>query len=782
MTSSSILAQKALAIPRNVRESYLLDIPEIELHLHLSRLLENMEQGSRCEIVHGRDEYGRDIVLRRSSAFGQEYVAVVVKRGDASGKISGRTAGPIDEVISQAKQSIAHLCNLKEIEISTVPIGGVWVAFFGKLTNNAVTRILKEAPAVKFAPFAIGWLADSFAQFYPEVFFGGAASTYLQDKVIELETQHDLSRRPENLSDWYVNPSVAVTQFQASTFSERLRKALRLRRLSYQDFRAQLNQPNHYVLAGSPGFGKTTLLRKLALDLYREALTSTASLGLSRTPRTLRIPLLVSGAAMAKYGDPESFLEEHLPPENVRSKFSVSCLLVDALDEVSQDQQLSTVEFARTVARSLGCALLISARPVHVVRDLTQESALRLPVVQLLPFEYSQAMQLVDRIVQDPEIVDLLKEGISRIQHHMALSPLSVSLLLDIAKAEREVPGTIGEIFEQYLDIALGRYDIERGLEVVFQYFVKRQLLSELAWFEFFKKDRFAIRQREFDAFLEGYFDERHFSRDMIPRMKSDIDRSGIIRFGGDVYFAHRSFLEFFVARYIGDHISDIPDIPRWLAETYFSDKWSDTIFYYFAQRREVLPEFLKEAASLEKDEVDYHWRRFMIGRLLQAGWLSPSAVKVHGIEIGIGSAPKLFEMISKELTKDAPEAIPYGIMAGLSDMSYSSRTLHYEVSETIARLTEGDSADDFRNALNLLWANRTRIPTADVVAQADQVLGIMARLERAGKLSLADKTLGYVLLESIVEDDRKSLRAMGRRFKRLLKSQPDRIRKLMAG
>ena len=235
--SSSTLSQKALAIPSNIRQSYLLNIPETELHTHICRLLENMESGARCEITHGRDEYGRDIVLRRSSPFGHEYIAIVVKRGDSRGGISGRSAGPVDEVISQINQSVAHECLLKEIEMSRVSIGGTWVMFFGRLTGNAVTRIMAEAPALNFKPFASGWLADAFAKHYPEVFFAGAASSYLQDKVIEFETHHDLSRRPENLSDWYVEPSVAITPIGASTFSKRLNRALKLQKLSYQEFR-----------------------------------------------------------------------------------------------------------------------------------------------------------------------------------------------------------------------------------------------------------------------------------------------------------------------------------------------------------------------------------------------------------------------------------------------------------------------------------------------------------------------------------------------------------------
>ena len=780
--SSSILAQKALALPSKVREAYLLGIPEVEMHLHLCRLLENMEPGSRCEVTHGRDEYGRDIVLRRSSKFGHEYIAIVVKRGDAKGKISGRTAGPVDEIISQVNQSTAHLCHLKAIEFSPVQIKGAWVMFFGRLTDGAARRIEAEAPALKFTPFAIGWLADRFAQDYPEVFFAGAASSYLQDRVIGLETHHDLSRRPENLSDWYVDPSVAISQIDASTFSERLKKALKLQRLPYQDFRNHLNSQKYFVLSAAPGLGKSTMLRKLALDYYREALTQTASLGTNIAPGSIKIPILVSATEMAQHENTESFLESQLPPPDVRKSFSVVCLLVDALDEVPQEEQMSTLEFAHGVAKRLNCAMVVSARPVHVVRALAYESSLRLPVVQLLPFEYSQALQLIDRIVRDPQIIDILREGIANLQSHMALSPLSVSLLLDIAEAEREVPGTIGEIFDQYMDIALGRYDIERGIEVVFQFFIKKQLLAELAWFEFFKKERLKIEEKDFDRFLESYFEARSFALDRIPRMKADIDRSGIIRFSDGVYFAHRAFLDFFVAFYVNGHSSEFDNMEKWLAEIYFSDKWSEVSFYVFAQKRELLPDFITEAALLERNDVDYHVRRFMIGRLLQAGWLSPSKVKIKGIELGVASGPKLFGMISNEMDSDAPAAVPYGVMAGLSELSYSSRTLHQDVSGVIERLTESDDVEDFRSAINLLWANRTRIPTEEAVTQADRVLNLMARLEKSGKLLLIDKTLGYLLLETVVENDKKLQRAIKRRFRRLVNAQPRVIKKLLTG
>ncbi len=782
MNSSSILSQKALAIPANVRESYLLNIPEVDLHKYLSRLLENMDSGARCEVTHGRDEFGRDIVLRRSSPFGKEYLAIVVKRGDAKGKVSGRTSGPVDEVLSQAKQSVAHICYLKEIEISPVTIGGVWVMFFGRLTANAVKRLVKESPALMFEPFAIGWLADSFAKHYPEVFFAGAASTFLQEKVIEFETHHDFSRRLKNLSDSYVEPSVSVTPIQGRTFSERLRRALKLKRLTYQEFRKKLNSRTRFILSAPPGLGKSTLLRKLALDIYRESLTGTASLGTNPKAGALNAPIVVSATKLAEYEDVDSFLDEYLPPAEVRSAFSIEALLVDALDEVPQEMQVKTLALACDVANRLSCAMIVSARPVQVISTLSERSAMHLPVVQLLPFEYSQARQLIDRLVGDPDTVEILREGLASLRSHMSLSPLAVSLLMDIAEAEREVPGTIGEIFEQYMDIALGRYDVERGIEVVFQYFIKKQLLAELAWHAFFNGDRLTISEREFDDFLRVYFEDRLFSPEMISRMKEDIDRSGIIRFSDGVYFAHRSFLDFFVALYAHDHSSDLGNASRWLAKVYYSDKWSEVSFYFFAQRREVLPGFFDEALKLGNESIEFHLRTYMIGRLLQAGWLSPSAIKSNGIEFGISSAPKLFELLSDENADIGPQAVPYAIMTGLAENSYSSRTLHKEVSMTVVNLTKGNSIEDFRSAVNLLWANRTRISTVESSAQADLVLDLMAQLEESRELRLEDKAVGFLILETIVEDDKERQRAIARRFRRLVKAQPAAVKRLLSG
>ena len=431
--------------------------------------------------------------------------------------------------------------------------------------------------------------------------------------------------------------------------------------------------------------------------MYREALTASASLSVNTKAEAIHVPVLLSASDILKYSDTQSLLDDHFPSGDLRASFSVGCLLIDALDEVPQDEQARTLEAAHDIAESLNCAMVVSARPVQVVRGLAGESSLRLPVVQLLPFEFKQALQLIGRLVHDAEIVDILKEGIANLRSHMSLSPLSVSLLLDIAEAEREIPGTVGEIFEQYIDIALGRYDFERGIDVVFHYFVKKQMLSELAFHKFFRDDRLRIDKDEFDVFVRVYCEARGLDEAMMSRMHQDIDRSGLLRFGEDIYFSHRSFLDFFVAFYINSHAEAFPDFDEYLADIYLEDKWSEVAFYVFALRRELVAGFLHQVVAKEHHDADYYMRRLSIGRILQAAWLSPSELKREGIESGVEGAMPLFEMIETELQGLAPAIVPYGVIMGLVERSFNSRTLHAEVSLVISELIQRGSVGDLR-------------------------------------------------------------------------------------
>jgi len=76
------------------------------------------------------------------------------------------------------------------------------------------------------------------------------------------------------------------------------------------------------------------------------------------------------------------------------------------------------------------------------------------------------------------------------------MTPLSLFLLLTIVEARKEVPASITELYDQFNDIILGRYDVEKGIMVIFEYLIKKRFLAELAFKEFVEKKRLEMQKK----------------------------------------------------------------------------------------------------------------------------------------------------------------------------------------------------------------------------------------------------------------------------------------------
>jgi hypothetical protein len=233
MTVSVDLKQEAQALPYGVKSNILTCFSEIQLHKHLKRLFEQMEIKSLVEITQGPDEHGRDLVIKRQDPWGEEFVGIVVKKGDPSGKITGKSNNIIDDIMSQIGQATAHPCFLKEIAAGSVKISAVWVVFVGTLTGGASERIEHEVKTRLVRLFPLAWLVEKFSEFYPEVFFEGELSDLIQKRIVELETKQEFTRKPINLSASYVDPWVSLSDIPLELDDELLQVALRRQKMPF---------------------------------------------------------------------------------------------------------------------------------------------------------------------------------------------------------------------------------------------------------------------------------------------------------------------------------------------------------------------------------------------------------------------------------------------------------------------------------------------------------------------------------------------------------------------
>jgi hypothetical protein len=111
--------KEARKMPSKIKVEHLLSLPEVDLYEELKSLFEKMDDKDRVEITAGNDEYGRDLVIEHENPWGKTYIGVVVKKGDAKGKITGKSAKVVDEIIMQTREALSIPCHLREISVAS---------------------------------------------------------------------------------------------------------------------------------------------------------------------------------------------------------------------------------------------------------------------------------------------------------------------------------------------------------------------------------------------------------------------------------------------------------------------------------------------------------------------------------------------------------------------------------------------------------------------------------------------------------------------------------------
>ena len=154
-----------------------------------------------------------------------------------------------------------------------------------------------------------------------------------------------------------------------------------------------------------------------------------------------------------------------------------------------------------------------------------------------------------------------MKESLEKIQAQMLLVPLYLMLLIELVEEHKEVPASVTELYDRFFDMALGREDKEKGIEVLFDYLIKKKFLGALAYNEFLNKNKLEIAGEDLQHFLDSYAAQYGWSSERLHGFVQEIERTGILDQRDKVNFKHRSFLDYFAAFYIYENRGDIGNL-----------------------------------------------------------------------------------------------------------------------------------------------------------------------------------------------------------------------------
>jgi hypothetical protein len=567
-----------------------------------------------------------------------------------------------------------------------------------------------------------------------------------------------LLKKGKNLSDYFVEPLVTESELPLELDEKSLAIILKRKKIPFLQLRSILQKRKHLLIVGEPGCGKSAALAKLAIDEYKTVLSSITR---REHKKKIDIPLLVQAKDLATVADTTSLLDKYLTKDELKERFNVCALLVDALDEVPPSDRTSVLQKMKTISDQLECTLLISSRKI----DTVETSLADFERYELMPFEFGQALKLIQKLLSNKNLIEAIKDGLQKIRHDIPFFPLSLMLIIDLAEESKEIPASVTELYDRFFDIVLGRWDKDKGIEVLFEYLIKKKFLGALAYKEFYKNGKIEISNEDFDRFLSEFSQLYGWDITKIKGFVNEIERSGVISIKQAVIFRHRSFLDYFVAFHIYDRREEIIDLRELLVNIYFDESWSEVTFFYFGLKREITEDILDRIFLYQKaNSLSELVFKYLTGRLLQAGWNSPTKIKLAGIEKGITFAEPIKTRLLGLIEKDSriPRIISDIVLVGLGELSYGSGFIFSEDKEVLDKLISKGDANSITLIIPLLNAMKRFLSEAEMDVHIDKIM------ELGKRLRVSEEATALVFLMLLKSKDKAIGKAIRRRLKYL--------------
>ena len=255
--------------------------------------------------------------------------------------------------------------------------------------------------------------------------------------------------------------------------------------------------------------------------------------------------------------------------------------LLDGFDEISQDFRAQIAEEISEVARSSPkCAIIVSSRPSE--EFISWEGFTE---AKLLPFNLDQAVNYISKLKFDEEkktdFIEDLKRDLYEKNRGFLSNPLLAAMMLLTYDTFGEIPERRHIFYAKCFEVLAREHDSSKAR-------YKRELFSSLSIDQIERVFMFFCAHSYFDRIFSFTIQQmREYVRDALDTSGESADIDCIIRdfresisileLDGGIYeFSHRSFQEYFYARFvIIDRRLTLTEKIDWLIE---NSRYDDTI------------------------------------------------------------------------------------------------------------------------------------------------------------------------------------------------------------
>lgn len=588
-----------------------------ELHPLLNVLLPKLPNVINVEYTHGTEEMGADFVIaRQNEVFGTtDYIGVIAKVGRLAQDFSG-----IERQIEE--------CDVPRLVFGgkdRIRITEVWVIVTGNITGGAKDKIHEKYKSRKIEFVDGGRLVGMINKYMP--IYWTSLSLQVGEYLSKLRAKNEemdraLSLIPIMDRDFYIEQD--IYQFPLSNY--RMNSKKERKPIQKVDIYKEIENQDLILIEGSMGSGKSKLIRRL-VDRYTTPDVYTEKRFL---------PIVISYKELAEKFDGDILrlidtrIDNKLRQESQESTF---LLLIDGVDEKNwaierQVEELTTL--IERIRKSPKTKAIITSRYLRGLEE-SHDFGPGIARYELPALSMNRTIEFLTTVCQQLNLASRLIEDLKRSQLFKELpkSPISAILLAKLLKENhKDLPSNMTELYSQYLELMLGRWDMEKGLQSQKEYQALDTIMMRLA-ITLLDYEMTSITVPDAKEIVSSYLRDRNLNIDPEILFEKMVKRCEVLVLdpaSNTLGFKHRTFAEFFYAKDL------VKKGNLSLEERAFHLYWMNTIFFYLGILKDC-PGVLNELIELSPTREAERWFKVInMANYMLAAYASPYRVITDGI------------------------------------------------------------------------------------------------------------------------------------------------------
>jgi hypothetical protein len=657
-----------------------------ELHPLLDSLIRKLPGVVNVDYTHGSQELGCDFVFSRTDPiFGtHDHIAVIAKVGKL-----GQDFTDIERQIDESSMPRTFLGGKEKIRANEV-----WVVNTDNITRGAQAKIHEKYPARKITFIDDSRLIDLIDDYMP--IYWTNVSIPAGDYLVALRARNE--QADKSLSLFRVGDRVLYLEQDVLEFPrleyrlEMQRRAKAPRKVKLEDL---TSQSRLVLLEGGVGAGKSKLLRAL-VDKH-------TSPEVFLETHLLPIPITYTEFIADYSGDINALVDGTVPTALRSSDPALTYLvLIDALDEAKladEDQVAALDDLVRSAKESARVRVIVTSR---YLAGLDQTSALEDQIARfhLPPLTFKRIVEFIKAVcttlnLSSRLIEDLRKSQLFKELPHSPISAILLAKLLD--ENPKELPSNMTELYSQYTELVLGRWDIQKGLQTLKEYEALDQVVMRIARAALdYELPRLTIDEAM--TVLMEYLDPRNLdlsAHELFARLAYRCEILTIDPQTKTLAFKHRTFAEFFYAK-DAHRNTTFP-----LDDRALSLYWMNTTFFYLGLLKDC-PDLLRKITAREPQNELERWVKVVnLSNYCLAGYASPYEVIEQGLYDAFLGAARLFWEIATRKTESPLASLSHMHLFWLLQMvmrdSYSYPFFKAAMEDAALRINECDEPDEVK-------------------------------------------------------------------------------------